>query len=104
MSGAIAIAIVAGLAVLGVTVARGGLDGARFTVVVSGPGVEGVRIKGAVPGYSNAEIAEFVAGLELPAGSRIRGVPEGDRVVLRFSDEVPSHLHQRLRNVFYLRR
>ena len=104
MDGVVAIAIVTALAVLGFVVARGGLDGARYSIEIRAEGPEGVRIKGTVPGYSPGEVADFVAGLELPVGSRIRGVPEGDRVALRFSDQVPEHLHQRLRNWFYLRR
>ncbi|MCA9651852.1 MAG: DUF3634 family protein [Myxococcales bacterium] len=104
MGGAVVVAVVAGLAGLALVVARGGLDGARFTVEVRGEGPGGVMVKGTVPGFSAAEIAEFVAELELPAGARIRGIPEGDRVVLRFSEQVPEHLHQRIRNVFYLHR
>lgn len=104
MGPAVIFAIVGGLAVLAFVVARGGLDGARYVITVRGEGELGVVIKGEVPGYAHNDVAEFVAGLEMPRGAQIRGVPEGDRVVLRFSSQVPSHLQQRLRNFFYLRR
>lgn len=103
MGGTVAIAIVAGIAALGIAVARGAFDGARYVVRVTGPGPQGVRVKGSVPGYAPSEVADFVGGLELPAGASLRGIPQGDRVVLRFSAQVPEHLHQRLRNWFYLR-
>ena len=82
-------------------VLRGGLDGAKFVVRVRGEGVEGIEVKGAVPGKSSAEVADFVAGLELPAGARIWGVPDRDRIMLRFSAQVPENLQQRIRNYFY---
>ncbi|MEX1365678.1 MAG: hypothetical protein AB1Z98_21300 [Nannocystaceae bacterium] len=104
MEGGIAIAVVVGIAALGLAVARGAFDGARFRVEVRGEGRQGIRVTGTVPGYAVSDVADFVGGLSLPVGSRIRGIPEGDRLTLRFSDEVPEHLHQRLRNWFYLRR
>jgi len=104
VGGIVAIAIIAAVAGLALVVSRGGLDGARYTVSIRAEGLEGVQVKGSVPGYGVGEVAEFVAGLELPTGSRIRGIPEGDRVVLRFSDEVPERMQQRVRNFFYLKR
>lgn len=98
----VAIAIVLGVAALAVVVARGGLSGARFTITIRGDGPQGVRIQGVVPGHPANEVAEFLAGLPLPEGARLWGVPEGERVVLRFSPAVPEHLHQRLRNFFYV--
>lgn len=96
----VAIAIVLGVATLAIVVARGGLHGARFTITVRGPGPSGVVIDGDVPGLPANEIAELIAGLDLPRGARLWGMPEGDRVALRFSPTVPEHLHQRLRNFF----
>ncbi|MEM7158958.1 MAG: DUF3634 family protein [Myxococcota bacterium] len=104
MGPSLIIAVVGGLAALAFVVARGGLDGARYVITVRSDGESGVTIKGSVPGYAHNDVAEFVAGLQMPRGAQIRGVPEGDRVVLRFSSQVPSHLQQRLRNFFYLRR
>ena len=82
-------------------VLRGGLDGATFVVRVRGEGAEGIEVKGNVPGKSGGEVAEFVAGLELPKGARIWAVPDRDRITLRFSAEVPENLQQRLRNYIY---
>ena len=103
MEALVAITVLAAIAGLAVVVARGGLDGARFRVTVRGEGIEGVKVEGRVPGYGHDEVAAFVAELELPVGAKIRGIPQGDRVGLRFSDEVPPHRHQRLRNFFYLK-
>ena len=97
----ILIAVVVGA--VGWKILRGGLGDAKFVVTVRGEGAEGVTVNGSAPGYSAGEVAEFVGGLELPAGAKFWGVPDGDRIRLRFSDKVPEHLHQRLRNFFYLR-
>jgi hypothetical protein len=98
-----AIAIVVAVVVLAVVVSRGGLSGARFTITVKGEGLAGIRIVGKVPGYDGGEVATFLAELDLPMGARLWGIPEGDRVALRLSSAVPEHLHQRLRNFFYLK-
>jgi hypothetical protein len=90
------------VAAVGYKILRGGLGDAKFVVRVRAAGVEGVQIEGQVPGHGTQEVAAFVAGLELPPGAKIWGVPDRDRIVLRFSAEVPEHLHQRLRNFFYL--
>jgi hypothetical protein len=79
-----------------------GLGDATFVITVRGPGVEGVHVLGEIPGHASSEAAGFVAGLELPEGAKIWGIPDRDRIMLRFSAEVPEHLHQRLRNFFYL--
>lgn len=99
---AYALAVVAGVVTLAVVVARGGLSGARFTVDIRSDDAEPIRIKGTVPGLPHGEVVDFLGTLDLPPGARIRGIPDGDRVSLRFSAEVPGHLHQRLRNFFYL--
>ncbi len=104
MGGVFAIGIVAGVATLAIVVARGGLSGARYTITIRGEGPDGVRIKGRVPGHADNEVAAFVAELELPKGARLWGIPQGDRISLRFSSSVPEHLHQRLRNFMYLHR
>lgn len=103
MGGIVAIAIVAGVVTLGIVVARGGLSGARYVITVRGDGISGVVIKGTVPGYDVGEVAAFIADLDLPVGARLWGIPDGDRITLRFSSSVPDHLHQRLRNFLYLR-
>jgi hypothetical protein len=87
---------------VGFKILRDGLGDATFVIRVREPGAGGVEILGEIPGHGNGSVAEFIAGLELPAGAKIWGVPDRDRVVLRFSTEVPEHLHQRLRNFFYL--
>lgn len=100
----VAIAIVLGVATLAVVVSRGGLSGARYTITVRHDGPQGIHIKGTVPGHPANEVVAFLAGLSLPHGARIWGIPEGDRVMLRFGPTVPEHLHQRIRNFFYLKR
>ena len=82
-------------------VASRGRGDAKFTIDVSGPGIDGVRMTGAVPGRSASEILDFVARLELPAGSRIWGVPDRGRLRLEFAGAVPENLQQRMRNFFY---
>lgn len=79
---------------------RGGMGDAKFVVRIKGPGADAVEVTGEVPGYSVGEVTEFVGGLELPAGGRIWGVPDGERIQLRFAN-VPEGLQQRLRNYFY---
>lgn len=100
----VAIAIVLGVAALWLIVSRGGLSGARFTITIHGEGPTGVQIRGTVPGHALPDITTFVAELGLPHGARIQGIPSGGRLELRFSPTVPDHLHQRLRNFFYLHR
>jgi hypothetical protein len=82
-------------------IASGGLGDAKYVIRITGDGAEGVVLEGEVPGKSEATVAEFIAGLELPKGAKIWAVPDGDRVVLRFSTQVPDHLQQRIRNFFY---
>jgi hypothetical protein len=82
-------------------VAMRGRDEAKFSIEVSGPGIDGVKMRGAVPGRSSGEICDFVARLELPAGAKLWGVPDRGRLRLEFSG-VPEHLQQRMRNFFYL--
>jgi hypothetical protein len=100
---AVALALALGVATLWVIVARGGLSGARFTITVRGQGPAGIRIQGTVPGHSPSEVAAFLAELDLPHGARLRGMPHGERIELWLSPAVPAHLHQRLRNFFYLK-
>ena len=100
----VAIAIVLGVIALWLLVARGGLSGARFTVTIHGEGPAGVRIRGTVPVHATSDVIAFVASLGLPRGAQLQGIPTGDRIELRFSPAVPEHLHQRLRNFFYLHR
>lgn len=100
----VAIAIVLGVATLFAVVARGGLSGARFTITVRGQGPAGVRLSGVVPGQPSADVVDFVAGLDLPPGARVQGLPRGDHLELRCSSHVPDHLRQRLRNFLLLRR
>ena len=102
MSTTIAITVVA-LVVAAVIwkVASGGLSDAKYSVRVTGEGTQGVQVKGEVPGKSEGAVQEFVAGLALPKGARIWAVPDRDRVMLRFSANVPEHLQQRIRNFFY---
>jgi hypothetical protein len=98
--------IVGGLVLLAVAavafkILRGGLGDATFVVTVESEGSEGIKIQGDVPGYSAGEVAEFVAGLQLPIGAKVWGIPDRDRIRLRFSATVPETLHQRMRNFFY---
>lgn len=82
-------------------VAMRGRDEAKFMIEVSGPGIDGVKMKGAVPGRSASEILDFVARLELAPGVKIWGVPDRGRIRLEFAGEVPDNLAQRMRNFFY---
>lgn len=100
----LAILIVLGVVALWLVVARGGLSSARFTITIRDAGPTGVHVRGTVPGHTLSEVVAFVASLDLPRGARVQGIPTGNRIELRFSPEVPAHLHQRLRNFFYLRR
>jgi hypothetical protein len=101
---AVALVIALGVVVLWLVVARGGLSGARYTITVRGRGPAGVHIQGTVPGHTTPDVAAFIAELGLPPGARLQGIPRDDRVELRLSPAVPEHLHQRLRNFFYLKR
>ena len=102
MSTPIAITLVAIVAAVVIwKLASGGLGDAKYVIRVKGAGVDGVVVKGEVPGKSEAVVVEFVAALELPAGAKIWAVPDRDRVTLRFSSHVPDNLQQRIRNFFY---
>lgn len=100
MSTAIGITIVALVAGWVIWKFAAGGD-ATYTIRVTGDGIEGVKVDGEVPGKSTSTVAEFVAGLQLPKGAKIWAVPDRDRVMLRFSSQVPEHLQQRIRNFFY---
>ena len=78
--------------------ASGGRDDARFVLTVNGPGIEGIELRGRVPGIGGDELTDFVAKLELPEGARIWAVPDGDRLALRFAN-VPEGPQQRVRNL-----
>lgn len=78
--------------------ARGGRGDARFLLSVNGPGAEGITMRGEVPGQEREDFIAFVAALELPVGAEIWGVPDGDRIALRFKD-VPEGPQQRVRNM-----
>jgi hypothetical protein len=75
---------------------------AAFVVEVVGPGTEGVKIEGAVPGHDAGSLADFVATLDLPVGAKFWGVQDRGRMALRFRG-VPEGPQQRLRNVIYAR-
>lgn len=100
----VAIVIVLAVVTLWLVVARGGLSGARYTITIRGEGPAGVHVRGTVPGHAISDVIELMAELGLPSGARVQGIPSGGRIELRLSPEVPAHLHQRLRNFFYLRR
>jgi hypothetical protein len=93
----VALVVVAVVAVIW-KLASGGRDDARFVLTVSGPGVEGIALRGEVPGQSAEEFIAFIASLELPAGARIWGIPDGNRLALRFT-AVPDGPQQRVRNL-----
>ena len=93
--------VIAGFVALAWKLVRRGVDEAMFVIEVTGEGVEGAALRGTVPGHGDGDVREFVAGLELPPGSRIWGVPDRDGFQLRCSDEVPEHLRQRIRNYLY---
>jgi len=78
-------------------IATGGFSDARFTIVVKAGGPE---MKGSVPGKSESDVLAFVGDLELPTGAKIWAVPDGDRLQMRFSGNVPDNLQQRMRNYF----
>lgn len=78
-------------------IATGGLSDARFSIKV---GAGGPELKGSVPGKSDGDVLAFVADLELPPGAKIWAVPDGDRLQMRFSGNVPANIQQRMRNYF----
>jgi hypothetical protein len=95
--------VLAVASVVGASVALAGLAWRRrflFEIRVSRGGA--VTLRGAVPGRSAAAVRAFVAELRLPAGARVRALPDGERFALRFSPDVPPDDRQRLRNVLYL--
>lgn len=94
--------LVAVLAAVVWRVAFGERHDATFVVEVRGPGSEGVKFKGAVPGQDTAALAGFVATLELPVGAKFWGVQDRGRIALRFAG-VPEGSAQRLRNMIYSR-
>jgi hypothetical protein len=77
---------------------RAGRGDARFLLTVKGPGAEGITMRGEVPGQEREDFIAFVAALELPVGAEIWGIPDGDRIALRFKD-VPDGPQQRVRNL-----
>lgn len=81
----------------GYKIATGGFSDARFSIKV---GAGGPQMKGSVPGKSDSDVLAFVADLELPVGAKIWAVPDGDRLQMRFSGNVPDNLQQRMRNYF----
>ncbi|MBL4683350.1 MAG: DUF3634 family protein [Nannocystaceae bacterium] len=77
--------------------ATGGLSDAVFVIKVrSGT----VTIKGSVGGKAHNDVIEFVGSMALPDGAKISGVPDGDRVRLRFAGDIADNLQQRMRNYF----
>ena len=96
-----AIVVLAASAIIVWKFAMRGRGDAKFTIDVSGPGIDGVKMKGAVPGRSASEVCDFVARLELPAGAKIWGVPDRGRLRLEFAGDIPDNVKQRLRNFFY---
>lgn len=93
--------VIVAFAAVGWRLFRGDIGAARFVVRVQSDDPTDIAIKGEVPGLSHGDVVEFVGGLELPKGSKIWGVPDRDRLVLRFSSEVPENVQQRMRNFFY---
>jgi hypothetical protein len=79
-----------------------GAGGTTFDIRVEGEGPEGVRIKGTVPGHGDADVRDFVAGLELPEGAQFWGIPDRERFQIGFH-EVPERLQQRIRNYLYMK-
>lgn len=78
-----------------------GMDDAAFVIEVRGDGVEGLALRGSVPGRSDADVLDFVAGLQLVKGAKLWGRLDGGRMVVRTSGDVPPELQQRLRNFLY---
>lgn len=72
-----------------------------FEIRVEG---DGVRLRGSVPGYSNGEVVEFIAGLRLIPGARILGLPDGRSFRIGFNADVPPGLQQRIRNYLLLKK
>jgi hypothetical protein len=93
----VAIVVVAVVAIVW-KLATGGRGDARFVLTVNGPGVEGIELRGEVPGIGGDELTDFVAKLELPKGAKIWAVPDGARLSLRFAN-VPEGPQQRVRNL-----
>lgn len=103
MSGGVAIGLL--VVVVGAIVWRV-FGGARydslFTIEVKAAGVEGIEMRGSVPGRSGEELIAFVASLELPPGARIWAIRDGGEMRLRFTNVDPGP-QQRLRNFVLVR-
>jgi hypothetical protein len=100
MGGPIAIgAVVLILGLVAYKILGGGLGDAKFVITVAPDGT--VVVRGDVPGLTEGAVVDFVTGLELPPGSKIWGIPDRERIMLRFSGAVPDNLQQRTRNFFY---
>ena len=59
------------------------------------------KLRGTLPGRSWLEVKDFLAGLYLPSGSSISGVPDAKRFRLVFSDDISESQKQRIRNFLY---
>lgn len=88
------------IAAVGWRLLRGDLHDATFVLDVRDDD-ERVHVRGSVPGKDVAAVAAFVRSLDLPVGARVWGTPDGGRLRLGFSRQVPEAMHQRLRNYFY---
>jgi hypothetical protein len=62
----------------------------------------GVEIRGSVRGSARSDVREFVEGLHLPSGARIRGYSNNGHVRLGFNRAVPESQRQRIRNFLLL--
>lgn len=64
----------------------------------------GIKVRGELPRHSPVEVKEFIASLNLRSGSCIWAHPAEQGFRLRFTDDVPEIMRQRLRNFLYLPR
>lgn len=62
----------------------------------------GVEVHGSVPALARGDAVEFLNSLKLPAGARIRAIPEGRGMRLLFTKDIEEEDRQRIRNFFYM--
>lgn len=103
MSGGVAIGLL--VVIVGAVVWRvfgGERHDSLFVVEVKAAGIDGVVLRGNVPGRSGEELVAFVASLDLPPGARIWAIRDREQLQLRFAN-VDAGPQQRLRNFVLVR-
>ena len=94
------IAIIALVVLVILVIKKLGQAGSLFTLLVL---KNDVQLKGEIPGWRASDVREFIRSLNLPVGATIKGVKDGDRFRLVFSNQLDGDTCQRIRNFLYLK-